>query len=80
MTDAFNIKPMEADDTTTMALANCGAIAIATVSMIGGGALSRTLNDSPLSQEAIAAMTVNRIVKNLLGRCQEARRTGALGL
>lgn len=80
MTDAFNIKPLEADDTTTMALANCAAIAIATVSMIGGSALSRTLNDSPLSQEAIAQMTINRITKNLVGRCLEARRSGALGL
>lgn len=71
------VQPQPADETTTMALANCAAIAVGVVQHISGTSISKTINNSPMTQEAIANMSLQRITRNLTNRSLRAGTLGA---
>lgn len=80
MSTNFNVKPQEADETTTLALANVAAIAVSVFQNISGSAIANSINQSHLTQEAVAAMVTARVVKNLTNRSLQAgRQRGQMG-
>lgn len=70
------VQPQPVDETTTMALANCAAIAVGVVQHLSGTSISRTINSSPMTQEAIANMALQRLTRNLIKRSERASATG----
>lgn len=74
-----NIKPQEADESTTLALANVGELAVGVFRSLSGTSLSNMVNDSELTKEAIANLVIGRVTKNLTKRAMSARQSGQYG-
>lgn len=70
------VQPQPVDETTTMALANCAAIMVGVVQHISGTSIAKTINSSPMTQEIIATMGLQRITRNLVKRQERASATG----